>query len=72
MRHTMKVNANTYRVEWPYFKMGVGDFFVIKGKKAKEVKHRAISAAYHYRESYGKWFRADKINDNEFQIIRYK
>lgn len=68
-RHTMKVNSNTFRIEWPYYAMTKNDYFVIKGNKAKEVKTRAVAAAYHYREAYGKWFKAHKVNENEYHMV---
>lgn len=71
MKHLLKVNTGTYRVEWPFFRMDVGDYIILRGPKAKEMKTRAIAAAYHYREAYGKWFRSEKVSDCEYKIIRY-
>lgn len=72
MRHSIKIDTNTYRVDWPFFRMHVGDSFYVKGKKAKELKTRAVSAYAYWRRAYGKQFMAIKINEFEYQIIRYK
>ena len=72
MKHKIKVNTGTFRIEWPFYRMDVGDYIIVSGSKVKEVKQRAMSAAYHYRESYGKWFKAEKISDTEYKIIRWR
>lgn len=72
MRHSIKIDTNCYRVDWPFFRMAVGDSFHLKGAKAKELKRRAVAAYAYWQRAYGKKFMAIKVTEFDYKIIRYK
>jgi len=69
IRHTITPRP-AVRVDWPFFRMKVGDFIEFKGKDAEAMKVRAVSAANHYRKTRGFIFKSQKIHSGQYIIWR--
>jgi len=65
-----RVLTDQYRVDWPFYRMKVGDVMEFKGEKAHEMKVRAVAAANHYKITRGYQFRSKKIHNKQYIVWR--
>lgn len=70
IRHTISPRP-AIRVDWPFFKMKIGDFIEFKGKDAKHMRSRAMAASNHYKKTRGFQFKSQKIHNGQYIVWRH-